>query len=204
LAFSGPDILRQAILISVTGDNPIGFVLASEYFEIMSITIPKPGALKPFLTKPKIPGLVAIGLLAAQYLLFGPGTSPEPRCALNVEYVHESTHLKEKIGELALKLNITSECNVEQKSTTLNASIDQILHSKQTTVVSFDNVTALSSNKDKTKAHFLDLLIGCKKSPPIMYGGYAEGSVLLKNGQEMPVKGFSKEFKAVSCEVKAK
>ena len=170
----------------------------------MSITIPKPGSLKPFLTKPKIPGLVAIGLLAAQYLLFGPGTSAEPRCTLNVEYVHESTHQKEKIGELALKLNITSECNVEQKSTTLDARIDQILHSKQSTIVNFENVTALSGNKDKTKAQFLDLLIGCKKSLPIMYGGYAEGSVFLKNGEKLPVKGFSKEFKAVSCEVKAK
>ena len=170
----------------------------------MSITLPKPGALKPFLTKPKIPGLLAIGLLAAQYILFGPGTSPEPRCALNVEYVHVSTHQKEKIGELALKLNITSECNVEQKSTTIDARIDQILDSKQSTIISFDNVTALSSNKDKTKALFLDLLIGCKKSIPIMYGGYAEGSVLLRNGQNVPVKGFSKEFKAVPCAVRAK
>lgn len=61
----------------------------------MSITLPKPGALKPFLTKPKIPGLVAIGLLAAQYILLGPGTSPEPNCTLKVEQIHKSTDLYE-------------------------------------------------------------------------------------------------------------
>ena len=175
----------------------------------MAITLPKPHfpkpiPLKPRLLRPGIGGLITVGLLAAQYIILGPGTSPEPKCSLNVEYVHESTHRKEQNGELALKLNITSDCNVTQKSTTLDARIDQILHSEQTTAHSFDNVTAESSSKDRTKAYFLDLILGCKESLPIMYGGYAEGSVLLSDGQKIPVKGFSKEFKAVPCAVKAK
>ncbi len=93
----------------------------------MSITLPRPGALKPFLTKPKIPGLVAIGLLAAQYILFGSGTSPDPHCTLKVEQIHKSTNLIEEQKILAIKLNVTSECNVPQDSTTIDAHIDKIL-----------------------------------------------------------------------------
>ena len=107
--------------------------------------LPKPIPLKPRLLRPGIGGLITVGLLAAQYILLGPGTSPEPKCSL-----------------------------------------------------------AESSSKDRTKAYFLDLILGCKESLPIMYGGYAEGSVLLSDGQKIPVKGFSKEFKAVPCAVKAK
>lgn len=170
----------------------------------MSITLPKPGALKPFLTKPKIPGLLAIGLLAAQYILLGPGTSPEPKCILNVEYIHASTHLIEQSGKLALKLNITSECNVEQKSTTLDARIDQIIRAEQSVTKEFINITAIPSGANKKVASFLDLLIECEKSTPVLYGGYAEGRVLLKDGRKIPVKGFSKKFKAVPCAVRAK
>lgn len=170
----------------------------------MSITLPKPGKLKPYLLKPKIPGLLAIGLMAAQYLLFGPGTSPEPRCSLNVENIHESTNLKKKDGKLALKLNITSTCNMEQKSTTLDARIDQIIETEQSTSKTFINVTSIPKGADRTRSYFLDLIVVCKKSAPILYAGYAEGTVLLKDGREVPVSGFSKEFKAVTCAVDAK
>lgn len=170
----------------------------------MSVMLPKPRKIKPLLLKPKIPGLLAIGLLAAQYILLGLGTSPEPQCTLKVENVHESTYLKEQKGALALKLNITSECNVEQKSTTLDARIDQILNLDQIVTKTFENVTVLPSRKDRTKAYFLNLIVSCIKSPPILYGGYAKGDVLLKNGRKIQVKGFSKEFKAVPCAVKAK
>ena len=170
----------------------------------MSITLPKPGVLKPFLTKPKIPGLLAIGLLAAQYVLLGPGTSPEPSCKLNVEYIHASTHLIEQGGKLALKLNITSECNIEQKSTTLDARIDQIIRTQQTVAKEFKNTIAVPSGANQKIASFLDLIVECDKSTPVLYGGYAEGEVLLKDGRKVPVKGFSKKFNAVPCTVKAK
>lgn len=137
-------------------------------------------------------------------MLFGPGTSTEPKCTLNVENVHESTHLKEQKNVQALKLNITSVCNVEQRFTTLDARIDQILHLDQTTTKTFENVTVLPSHKDRTKAHFLDLIVICERSLPILYGGYAKGEVELKDGRKIQVKGSSKEFKTVPCAVEAK
>lgn len=170
----------------------------------MSITIPKPGALKPFLTKPKIPGLVAIGLLAAQYLFFGPGTSPEPSCTLNVEQIHKSTNLIEERKILAIKLNVTSECNVPQESTTIDAHIDQILGNQQITVREFKNEIARPTKQENSKARFLWLFEECVKSEPILYSGYAKGHVMLKDGRKIEVSGISPKFQAISCRVKAK
>jgi|OM-RGC.v1.034415110 hypothetical protein len=72
----------------------------------MSITLPKPNFLKP-----KIPGVVAIGLLAAQFLLFSAGSNSEPKCDLKIERPHISTYLKEYRNTEALKINIVSKCN---------------------------------------------------------------------------------------------
>lgn len=170
----------------------------------MSITLPKPSALKPFLTKPKIPGLLAIGLLAAQYILFGPGTSPEPYCNLNVEQIHKSTNLIEEQKILAIKLNVTSECNVPQDSTTIDARIDQISGIQQMTVREFKNVIARPTKKENSKARFLWLFAECEKSELILYSGYAEGHVLLRDGRKIEVNGISPKFQAISCQVKAK
>ena len=170
----------------------------------MSITLPKPGALKPFLTKPKIPGLLAIGLLAAQYILFGPGTSPDPLCTLKVEQIHKSTNLIEEQKILAIKLNVTSECNVPQDSTTIDASIDQILGIQQITVREFINEISRPTKNENSKARFLWLFAECEKSEPILYSGYAEGHVLLRDGRKIEVSGFSPKFQAISCQVKAK
>mgnify|MGYP000282699218 CR=1 FL=1 len=56
----------------------------------MSITIPKPNLLNF-----KVPGVLAVSLLAAQFLLFQYGNDPEPNCTLNVERPHYSTSLSE-------------------------------------------------------------------------------------------------------------
>lgn len=63
---------------------------------------------------PKVPGLLVIGLLAAQFLLFQSGNGPEPKCTVNVEPPHHSTNLKESQNVDAIKLNMTSTCNVLQ------------------------------------------------------------------------------------------
>lgn len=170
----------------------------------MSITLPKPSALKPFLTKPKIPGLLAIGLLAAQYILLGPGTSPEPNCTLNVDQIHKSTDLYEAHKVLAIKLNITSECNVPQELTTIDAHIDQILGNEQITIQEFKKEIARPTKKENSKARFLWLFAECEKSEPILYSGYAEGHVLLRDGRKIEVNGISPKFQAISCQVKAK
>lgn len=84
----------------------------------MPITIPR-----PILLMPKVPSVVVAGLLAAQFLLFHIGHSPEPHCTLKVEKPHYSTSLKETKGIDAVKLNLTTKCNVPQKYTELNSSI---------------------------------------------------------------------------------
>ena len=170
----------------------------------MTITLPKPSALKPFLTKPKIPGLLAIGLLAAQYILLGPGTSPEPHCTLKVDQVHKSTDLIEVQKVLAIKLNVTSECNVPQDSTTIDAHIDQISDTEQMTVRQFNKEIARPTKREPSKARFLWLFAECTKSEPILYSGHAKGRVLLKDGKKIQVEGISSKFQAIPCQVKAK
>lgn len=156
------------------------------------------------MTKPKIPGLLAIGLLAAQYILLGPGNSPEPNCTINVEQIHKSTDLYEAQKVLAIKLNVTSECNVPQESTTIDAHIDQILGNQQITIREFKKEIARPTKKENSKARFLWLFAECEKSEPILYSGYAEGHVLLRDGRKIEVNGISPKFQAISCQVKAK
>ncbi|MFM8921616.1 MAG: hypothetical protein ACKOFV_03040, partial [Candidatus Nanopelagicaceae bacterium] len=57
----------------------------------MAITFPKPNLIKP-----KVPAVVALGLLVAQYLLLGTGKPTEPYCKLKIERPHHSTYLKER------------------------------------------------------------------------------------------------------------
>ena len=108
----------------------------------MPITIPK-----PILILPKVPSLVVVGLLAAQFLLFGTGDSVEPKFTLRVEQPHYSTSLKERQNVDAIKLNITSTCNVPQSYTRVNASIQKIENNREVTARTFLFRTAVSSAK---------------------------------------------------------
>jgi len=98
----------------------------------MPITIPK-----PILLMPKVPGVLVIGLLAAQFLLFQSGNGPDPKCTLRVEQPHYSTSLKENQNVDAIKLNITSTCNVPQSYTKVNASIQKIENNLEVTARTF-------------------------------------------------------------------
>ena len=112
---------------------------------------------------PKVPSLLVVGLLAAQFLILQVTHSPEPICALNIERPHYSTSLNEDQNIDAIKLNITSICNVPQKYTQLSAAIQKIQNNREITAYSFDNERRSSTIKTPNAVTFKDLFASCKK-----------------------------------------
>ena len=165
----------------------------------MSITFPKPNLLKP-----KIPGVVAIGLLAAQFLLFGSSSSSESKCDLNIENPHTSTYLKEYKNIEAIKINILSKCNSPQKRTDLIAQIETISNNMQLVAYTFKAASALPDQKNLTEATFKNLFVECSTAKPKMYLAKASGHVYLRNGKTVPVSGSSPKFVAIPCRISAK
>jgi hypothetical protein len=165
----------------------------------MAFTIPKPNLLIP-----KVPGVLVLGLMAAQFLIFGGNSSEEPHCTLSVEQPHLSTSLQESRGIDAIKLNITSTCNVPQKYTIIQADIQTIKNNAQITAHKFNQEQSQSSLKDPNKAVFLGLFINCVSSQPILYLGRATGKVYLASGKTISVKGDSRKFNSESCRIGAK
>lgn len=164
----------------------------------MPITIPK-----PILLLPKVPSVVVVGLLAAQFLIFHNGEDPESKCTLKVEQPHYSTSLKESQNVDAIKLNITSTCNVPQSYTKVNASIQKIENNREVTVRTFLSRTAGSSPKFSKTAVFRNIFATCAHGIKIAYRGTAEGYVLLKNGQKIAVSGSSGKYEAANCSIGA-
>ena len=164
----------------------------------MPITIPK-----PILLMPKVPSVVVVGLLAAQFLLFQIGHSPEPKCTLKVEIPYYSTSLKETRNIDAIKLNITSTCNVPQKYTEIDSTIQKIDGSSQMTAYDFGSVRQRSLKNYPEVAEFRNLYAPCHLGISVPYSGLAKGFVYLKNGEKYPVEGSSGEFKAAKCAIGA-
>lgn len=164
----------------------------------MPITIPK-----PILLLPKVPIVVVVGLLAAQFLIFHNGDDPESKCTLKVEQPHYSTSLKESQNVDAIKLNITSTCNVPQSYTKVNASIQKIENNREVTVRTFLSRTAGSSPKFSKTAVFRNIFATCARGIKVAYRGTAEGYVLLKNGQKITVSGSSGKYEAANCSIGA-
>jgi len=160
----------------------------------MSITIPKPNLLTF-----KVPGVLAVGLLAAQFLLFQYGNDTEPKCTLKVDRPHYSTSLSENQNIDAIKLNITSTCNVPQKYTHLSASIQKIQNNHEITAYSFVNERRSSTTKSPNVANFKELFSPCQKGVSVAYRGIAQGYVYIENGKKLAVKGDSGKFVAEEC-----
>ncbi|MEY3893829.1 MAG: hypothetical protein RIR78_607 [Actinomycetota bacterium] len=160
----------------------------------MSITLPKPNLLNF-----KVPGALAVGLLAAQFLLFQYGNDTDPECFLNVERPHHSTSLSENQNLDAIKLNITSTCNVSQKYTQLSASIQKIQNNREITAYSFVNQRRSSTTKLPNVASFKELFAPCRKGVSAAYRGTAKGYVYLENGKRLAVEGDSGKFVAAGC-----
>ena len=160
----------------------------------MPLTIPK-----SVLLSPKVPSLAVVGLLAAQFLILQNIGGAEPKCTLKVERPHYSTSLSEDQNIDAIKLNITSTCNVSQKYTQLNASIQKIQDNREITAYSFVNERRNSTAKSPNVASFKELYGRCLKGASASYRGTAQGYVYLENGNKLAVKGDSGKFVAAGC-----
>ena len=148
---------------------------------------------------PKVPSLLVVGLLAAQFLILQVTHSPEPNCALNIERPHYSTSLNEDQNIDAIKLNITSICNVPQKYSQLSAAILKIQNNREITAYSFENQRRSSTTKTPNVVTFKDLFAPCKRAISGSYRGIAQGYVYLENGKKVAVKGDSGKFVAAGC-----
>jgi hypothetical protein len=160
----------------------------------MPLTIPK-----SVLLSPKVPSIAVVGLLAAQFLILQNIGEAEPKCALKVERPHYSTSLSEDQNIDAIKLNITSTCNVSQKYTQLNASIQKIQDNREITAYSFVNERRNSTAKSPNVASFKELYGRCLKGASASYRGTAQGFVYLEYGKKLAVKGDSGKFVAAGC-----
>ena len=176
------------------GDNLIKVVRAFPYFSGMPITISK-----SLLLVPKIPSIAVVGLLAAQFLILQSIGGTEPKCTLNVERPHYSTSLSENQNIDAIKLNITSICNVSQKYTQLSASIQKIQNNREITAYLFVNERRSSTTKSPNVASFKELFGPCQKGVSAAYRGTAQGYVYLENGKKLAVKGDSGKYVAAGC-----
>jgi hypothetical protein len=170
------------------------FVDNTQDMKYQLVTIPK-----SLLLVPKIPSIAVVGLLAAQFLILQSIGGTEPKCTLNVERPHYSTSLSENQNIDAIKLNITSICNVSQKYTQLSASIQKIKNNREITAYSFVNERRSSTTKSPNVASFKELFGPCQKGVSAAYRGTAQGYVYLENGKKLAVKGDSGKFVAAGC-----
>jgi hypothetical protein len=164
----------------------------------MPIIIPK-----PILLLPKVPSLAVIGLLAAQFLVFQLGNRPEPICTLKIDRPHISTSLMESKNVEAIKLNITSECNLPQKYTKVTARIQKIENNREVIASNFVSRVANSSPKSPKTAIFRNLFSVCYPGIVVAYKGSAEGYVLLENGKKIEVVGTSGKYEVANCSIGA-
>lgn len=164
----------------------------------MPITFPK-----SILLTPKIPSIAVVGLLVAEILLSQNLHKPEPHCTLKVERPHYSTSLKETKGIDAIKLNLTTTCNVPQKYTELKSSIQKIANNREKTAFSFVRTRRVPSGKSSKVVEFKNLYTLCGLGKSMFYTGLATGYVYLENGDKYPVNGTSGKFVPVNCSIGA-
>jgi hypothetical protein len=165
----------------------------------MSITFPVRQILKI-----KVPGVLALAILAGQLALTGLPPKDHSLCTLKVERPHTSTYSKERKNIDVLKLNITSECEVEQKYTILNADIQAISGNTQITAHRFNAELRTGVGKGRREARFRNLLVNCASLKSTLYLGRASGEVHLANGKVEKVSGDSKNFFSEDCKIDAK
>lgn len=165
----------------------------------MSITFPKPNLLGP-----KVPGVIVIGLMVAQYVLFGSASGPEPKCTLSVHNAHISTYLRLHKNIDAIKLNIETKCNTPQKYSEIYARIQEELPGGiQRPTYIFPRVDREPESNTPNRVVVEDLFAQCKKGVLGTYAGQATATIHLVNGKELIVNGQSKEFTTVSCKIGA-
>jgi hypothetical protein len=164
----------------------------------MPITIPK-----PILLLPKVPSLLVVGLLAAQFFFFQIGHSPEPKCTLNVERPHHSTSLKEKRNIDAIKLNMTVTCNVPQKYSEIASSIQKIENNREVLAHRFQVIRRVPEIKSSNLVVIEDLYKECLFGVWSTYKGEAKGYAMMQSGKKYPLNGDSGKYMAADCSIGA-
>lgn len=159
---------------------------------------------KSVLLQPRIPSLFVVGLLVAHYLIFSSGNSPEPKCTLKVDQPHYSTYLNEFKNINAIKLSITSKCDMPQNYTELTLSIKRLENKQKVTTSKLEIKRKYSNTNFPNVAKFEDFYVLCQRGFKYSYRGEAKGYVSLKDGRIVKVQGNSGEFLAVPCAIVAR
>jgi hypothetical protein len=165
----------------------------------MSISLPVKQILKF-----RVPGVLALALIAGQFLITELPKGKEQLCKISVERPHTSTYMKKRENLEILKLNITTECEVPQEYTIVDADIQAIIDNVQISVQRFNSQLRVSDGKGRYKARFRDLQVDCDSIEPTMYLGQAWAEVHLKNGDVEKVSGDSQYFVSQDCRIDAK
>ncbi len=159
---------------------------------------------KSVLLQPRIPSLFVVGLLVAHYLIFSSGNSPEPKCTLKVDRPHYSTYLNEFKNINAIKLSITSKCDMPQNYTELTLSIKRLENKQKVTTSKLELKRKYSNTNFPNVAKFEDFYVLCQRRFKYSYRGEAKGYVSLKDGRIVKVQGNSGKYLAVPCLVVTK
>lgn len=161
---------------------------------------PKPPIKLPPI--PKVPGLLAVNLLVAQYLFLSNNADPEVICRLNVHQPHYSTSLNEFRRIDAVKINMESICSKPQQFTYLNV----VLHVRdlsgdiQTRV--FSPFRRVPSDPQQLKVIIRNVFIECNASVRKDYRVQVFGHALLMSGKKINLYYDQNKFTRVKCSSK--
>jgi hypothetical protein len=123
--------------------------------------LPRPVPILPTLIKARVPVWVLAAAIVAQAAINTIRKPDEPACTLKLERLHHSTHVSERTGKDAVKLNITSECTSEQLNTQLTAEIFSLRNGREISIYSSDPTLEVADKKDPRKAIFLNFWVQC-------------------------------------------
>ena len=125
--------------------------------------------------------------------------SPIPHCTLKVDRPHYSTYLNEFKKINAIKLSVTSKCDLPQNYTELTLSINRLENRQKVTTSKLELKRKYSNTNFPNFAKFEDFYILCQKEIDFSYRGEAMGYVSLKDGRTVKVQGNSGKYLAVPC-----
>lgn len=190
------------LIFSTTRDSRIQVAHSFCYFAEMFQ--PNPEKILPKIIKAKVVPVWAIAAIVAAQIAMNITTEPNVHCELIVERPHVSTHLAEKLGINAVKLNITSKCNVSQRFTEVEAWIEIEESNVKSVAHNFGVVRANAMQSNAKEARFENLYVECRKNVLSNYKGFAKGTVTLVSGKEIPVHDDSSKFLDTKCRMGAK
>jgi hypothetical protein len=166
----------------------------------MAFTLPKP--LIPILTKPLVPGWLAIALLAGQYLFLSSGNNPSPECVLTIQKVHPSTYMKEYQNLDVIKLNMATKCNFPQEYSEISAEITQeFQNGKKVSAARFVRVVRVPSPNSPFVTQYSNLTVPCLRGAVVSYSAIAQGTVKLKSGIVLEVASKTPKPGRTNCRI---